>query len=180
MQEVEVKLSDWVFRAIQHSEVLTLHRDYFRLRKPLERRIYEIARKHCGRQSEWRISLEKLQRKCGSCSTLKEFRRLVGAIIEEDRAHKHIPDYTVTFDGDDMVVFRNRGAVAKTVHLLPAVSAGHISGDGYEAAKLVAPGWDIYHLEREWRDWITVCPHDTDSAFTGFCRKWYERRGQPR
>ena len=37
MQEVEVKLSDWVFNAIRHNEVLTLHRDYFRLRKPLER-----------------------------------------------------------------------------------------------------------------------------------------------
>lgn len=68
-----------------------LHRGYFRLRKPLERRIYEIARKHCGKQREWKISLEKLQLKCGSCSTLKEFRRLVGAIVEEDQAHHHIP-----------------------------------------------------------------------------------------
>jgi len=51
MQEVEITLSDWVFNAIQHQEVLTLHRDYFRLRKPLERRMYELARKHCGRQS---------------------------------------------------------------------------------------------------------------------------------
>lgn len=57
MQEVEIKLSDWVFNAIRNKEVLTLHRDYFRLRKPLERRIYEIARKHCGKQEEWRISL---------------------------------------------------------------------------------------------------------------------------
>src|SRR5690606_6297032 len=60
MQEVEVKLSDWVFNAIRHKEVLTLHRDYFRLRKPLERRIYELARKHCGKQEEWSISLELL------------------------------------------------------------------------------------------------------------------------
>ena len=36
MQEVEIRLSDWVFNAIRHREVLTLHRDYFRLRKPLE------------------------------------------------------------------------------------------------------------------------------------------------
>ncbi|WP_443019818.1 replication initiator protein A [Sphingobium sp. CAP-1] len=28
--------------------MLTLNRRYFRLRKPLERRLYEIARKHCG------------------------------------------------------------------------------------------------------------------------------------
>ncbi|MCA9184408.1 MAG: replication initiator protein A [Pirellulaceae bacterium] len=32
--------------------MLTLHRDYFRLRKPLERRVYEIARKHCGPKAE--------------------------------------------------------------------------------------------------------------------------------
>ena len=43
----EITLSDWVFNAIRAQEVLTLHRDYFRLRKPIERRIYEIARKHC-------------------------------------------------------------------------------------------------------------------------------------
>jgi plasmid replication initiation protein len=48
---VEIKLSDWVFNAIRSQEVLTLNRDYFRLGKPLERRIYELARKHCGRQS---------------------------------------------------------------------------------------------------------------------------------
>src|SRR6202162_5049336 len=30
---VEIKLSEWVFNAIKSQEVLTLHRDYFRLRK---------------------------------------------------------------------------------------------------------------------------------------------------
>lgn len=69
MQEVEIKLSNWVFNAIRSKEVLTLHRDYFRLRKPLERRIYELARKHCGAQKEWRISLALLQKECGSNST---------------------------------------------------------------------------------------------------------------
>ncbi len=38
--------------AIKAHEVLTLPPDYFRLRKPTERRIYEIARKHCGKQAE--------------------------------------------------------------------------------------------------------------------------------
>ncbi|MEP4339272.1 MAG: replication initiator protein A, partial [Roseobacter sp.] len=66
MQEVETKLSDWVFNAVEHHEVLTLSRDYFRLRKPIERRIYELARKHCNRKSEWKISLSLLQKKCGA------------------------------------------------------------------------------------------------------------------
>src|SRR5579871_4679578 len=72
--EIAVKLSDWVFRSIEAKEVLTLHRDYFRLRKPIERRVYEIARKHCGKQDSWKISLEMLKLKCGSRASLKGFR----------------------------------------------------------------------------------------------------------
>jgi hypothetical protein len=33
--EIAVMVSDWVFRSIAAREVLTLHRDYFRLRKPI-------------------------------------------------------------------------------------------------------------------------------------------------
>lgn len=77
MQEIEVKLSDWVFNAINAREVLTLSRNYFRLRKPLERRLYEIARKHCGYKQRWAIGLTKLKDKCGSHSTDKEFKRLI-------------------------------------------------------------------------------------------------------
>jgi hypothetical protein len=35
------------------------HSPFFRLRKSLERRLYQLARKHCGEQWEWAISLEK-------------------------------------------------------------------------------------------------------------------------
>ncbi|MGE3777847.1 MAG: replication initiator protein A [Pirellulaceae bacterium] len=183
MQEIEVKLSDWVFRAIEHHEVLTLHRDYFRLRKPIERRLYEIARKHCGKQREWRISLEKLQLKCGSSSTLKEFRRLVGAIVEEDAAYQHMPDYSVSFEGDDMVVFRGRGNMAIEANGVPEEDkqiAPPLSPEAYHDARTVAPGWDVYYLEQEWRQWITEPPRDADAAYVGFCRKWYEKRGAPR
>ena len=62
MVQVTVTLSDWLFRAVLAKSVLTLSRDYFRLRKPLERRIYELARKHCGRQPEWRVSIEVLSK----------------------------------------------------------------------------------------------------------------------
>jgi hypothetical protein len=180
MQEVEIKLSDWVFNAIQHQEVLTLHRDYFRLRKPLERRMYELARKHCGKKDEWKISLERLQHKCGSSSSLKEFRRLVGSIVTEDRKFQHIPDYSVELDDSDMIIFRNRGSVPLGEIEGPKASAAVLSSDTYNDARIVAPGWDVYYLEREWRDWITESPRDADAAFIGFCKKWYERRGTPR
>ena len=64
MVAVEVTLSEWLFNAVQAHEVLTIHSNYFRLRKPLERRLYELARKHCGRQVAW--MLELLREKCGA------------------------------------------------------------------------------------------------------------------
>ena len=39
---VQVKLSDWLYRAITNWEVLTLSREYFRLDGGLERRVYEL------------------------------------------------------------------------------------------------------------------------------------------
>lgn len=179
MQEVEVLLSNWVLNALEHNEVLTMSRDYFRLRKPIEKRLYEIGRKFCGRQAEWKVSLELLQKKCGAMSTSREFRRALGEIIEEDMKHDHIPDYSVRFDDDDFIVFRNRGSMPKLSAPLATEFSFRISGDGYEEARLAAPGWDVYLLEREWRGWITEPPRDADAAFVGFCRKWYEKRGRP-
>nr|WP_263398804.1 replication initiator protein A [Salipiger aestuarii] len=86
----------------------------FRLRKSLERRIYELARKYCGRQREWRVSLGVLQKKCGSGSTLREFRRLVAAIADADADEKfgHMPDYEIRIDDEkDYLVARSRGTV---------------------------------------------------------------------
>lgn len=183
MQEIEIQLSDWVFNAIQAHEVLTLHRNYFRLRKPLERRLYELARKHCGKKAEWRVTLPVLQRKCGSASTPREFRRLVSNIAKQDEAHNHIPDYAIRLE-DQMVIFHNRQIGDAPV---PEISGDmpdvRLRTDSYEAARALAPGWDVYVLEREWRSWMQDggldAPRDADKAYLGFCRKWFEKRGQP-
>ena len=63
MISVSIRLSDWLYNAVLGSEVLTVNRDYFRLRGGLERRLYELARKHCGNQSRWSISTELLHKK---------------------------------------------------------------------------------------------------------------------
>lgn len=174
MQEVEIKLSDWVFNAIRSKEVLTLHRDYFRLRKPLERRIYEIARKHCGAQKDWRIGLALLQKKCGSNSTQREFRRLVMNIVHEDRAHDHMPDYSIDLnEKEDTVIFVNRQGVKM---ILPQAVAAQLDPDVYETARMLAPGHDVHFLEREWRQWLPETPHNPEAAFLGFCRKWIQNR----
>lgn len=170
----EVKLSDWVFRAIQAQEVLTLHRDYFRLRKPIERRVYELARKHCGQQKSWKISLDLLLKKSGSQSPEKRFRQMIRHLVQ----HDHLPDYHVTLE-DEMVVFTNRGTMTTASPALLEVQIPPLDPETYHDARSVAPGWDVRTLEREWREWVTEAPHNPDAAFIGFCRKVFEKRGRP-
>ena len=181
MQEVEVTLSDWVFNAIQHQEVLTLNRDYFRLRKPLERRIYEMARKHCGHQPEWKISLKLLQDKCGSNSTLREFRRLVRKIVKQDESHSHIPDYSIHME-DDYVIFYNRNTIPTHPSDIIEDDLPPLQPDVYEEARHEAPGWDVRYLEQEWRTWCTkeeIAPKRPSAHYLKFCKSWYEKRGRP-
>ena len=106
MVAVEVTLPDWLFRSVQSMQVLTLSRDYFRLRKALDRRVYELARKYCGNQSKWRVSMEVLHKKTGSTSSVKEFRRAMKSLVQSN----DLPDYRVLFDEDsDMLTFYSRG-----------------------------------------------------------------------
>lgn len=103
MVRVEVTLSEWLYRSILEGDVLPISSDYFRLRKPLDRRIYEIARKHCGNQSEWKIGLDLLLKKSGSTSKLFEFRRAIKSLSKSDE----LPDYHVHYDViNDMVLFK--------------------------------------------------------------------------
>ncbi|MFN8892360.1 MAG: plasmid replication initiator TrfA [Betaproteobacteria bacterium] len=170
MQEMEIELSDWVFQAVEAQEVLTLDRRYFQLAKPMERRLYELARKHCGQQASFRIGLEKLRNKCGSQSTLKEFRRLLQTIIEDDGAHDYLPGYSFSLDAD-MVEVRPKAAAEP-----PALPAPHLSirEDTYTQAREAAPGWDVYGLEGEWRDWVAkkdIRPINPDAHFLAFCKR---------
>src|SRR6187401_2352352 len=108
MIQVMVTLSDWMYRSVMSESVLTLHRDYFGLRKPLERRVYEIARKHCGRQAEWKIGIETLLKKTGSTSPRRVFRKMIRDIAEEDG----LPDYSLSVIEGDVVRVRARAPAA--------------------------------------------------------------------
>jgi len=105
MIAVEVKLSDWLYGAVLGTELLTINRQYFRLRGGLERRLYEIARKHCGSQSRWSISIKKLHPKTGVKSPVKAFRNKLKKIASANV----LPDYTMDYDNEkDQLVFYNR------------------------------------------------------------------------
>ena len=107
MIAVEVTLPDWLFRSINAKHVLTLSPDYFRLRKPLDRRIYELARKHCGHQSSWEIHLKKLYEKTGSTSPFRNFKVAIKSLAESNE----LPDYRVSYnDNEEKVSFYSRGS----------------------------------------------------------------------
>lgn len=102
---VEITLPNWLYRSVEHNEVLAISKDYFRLRKPIDRRIYEIARKHCGNKPEWKISLELLHKKTGITDVLRNFRVAINSLAKADV----LPDYHVKFEKEsDSVIFSNR------------------------------------------------------------------------
>ncbi|HBO6863552.1 TPA: replication initiator protein A [Pseudomonas aeruginosa] len=105
MCAVEITLSEWLYEAILGMEVLTLSPDYFLLRKPLERRLYEIARKHVGMQSIWTVGLDTLAMKCGShTARLRKFREAIRQTCREDR----LPEYRIELLASDKVLFSRR------------------------------------------------------------------------
>ena len=142
MISVEVTLSDWLFRAVMDRSVLTLSRDYFALRKPLERRVYEIARKHCGRQASWKVSLEVLLNKTGSTSPRRVFRKMIRDMAEANQ----LPDYEIALDERDIVQVTSRGVLDDGGPQLAPLPP-----EAYDDARRVAPGYDVRALETDWR-----------------------------
>ena len=165
----EIVLSDWLMRAIEANEVVSISNDYFRLRRPLERRLYEIARKHCGNQKKWHIGLTKLQGKTGSNAPLKKFRLNIRQIIDDD----HLPFYRMELTPDDLVIFRPR--TAKTA-LSPVITLPDWAED---KAREIAreKGWDYYALRSKWMGFAATetkkgnAPKNSGAAFVAYCQK---------
>lgn len=185
MQEVEITLSEWVFNAIREKggDILTISRDYFRLRKPLERRLYEIARKSCGQQSKFRYSVERLHEITGSASTLPEFRRMLTKIIEDNTEHGHIPDYSFELE-NDLVIIRPKAAFTGAYKPeATAISEILLKPGIHDAAKKHASGWDTYALEEEWRAMLSAkseVPSNPEGSFIGYVKWYVKEKGSAR
>jgi hypothetical protein len=121
--------------------------------------------------------MEILLKKSGAQSVITRFRQMVKEIAQ----HDHLPDYRVVFDEEsDQVTFFNRDG--KWVER-PLPSDGEtlppLPTQAYEDAREAAPGYDIYVLESEWRDfWASSGKptlSDPPAAFVGFCRSRHKR-----
>lgn len=166
MVNVVVTLSEWIYRAVMSKSVLTLSRDYFRLRKPLERRIYELARKHCGRQDSWQISVDTLLKKSGSASPRRVFRKMLRDMI----AAQPLPDYALEELPGDLIRVSQKHEVFD-----PTLRPPVLSEEALEAARALMPGVDVYGLEADWRAmWRrSGSPRlrKADAAFLGWVKK---------
>ncbi|WP_299356662.1 replication initiator protein A [uncultured Shimia sp.] len=164
MVSVTVTLSEWLFRAVVSKSVLTLSRDYFRLRKPLERRIYELVRKHCGRQPEWRVSVATLHKKSGSAAPLRVFRAALRKMIQA----AHLPEYHMEEEPGDLIRFSRAEQVVE-------ISGAPVLGpETLGMAREMMPGADVYALEAEWRSWWAETGRkrlvSPDHAFLGWLK----------
>jgi hypothetical protein len=175
---LEVEVSRWFYNALIGKEVLTINRDYFRLRKPLERRLYELARKHCGRQPAWKISLEHLREKCGALSPLKNFRFQLRDIMQPD----HLPDYHMSLDDKDVVTFSNRYHILKQqlsgqrtlpgLDAMPSIKLETLRR-GAELVEEAGTGWEYRAIREQFTEQLIegFKPENVDAAFIGFVKK---------
>ena len=176
----EILLSEWYYNAILGKDMLTINENYFLLKKGFERRLYEIARKHCGKQENFKIRLENLHEKTGSTGALKKFRFNLKQTIEDG----HIPDYQFSLDDNDLVTIKNAnkrvlspseefagGKIAlQAVNTLsrPTIAKVH------EIIEDAHTGWTFKEVLTQWTQWIEKqgkAPEKPDGALINFTRK---------
>ncbi len=192
LQYLEIELSPWLFRAIEACEVLPISRTYFRLRRPLDRRIYELARKHCGQQNHWRVSLDVLQKKSGSNSPAKKF----AFYIRHLTASNHLPDYTMTLEEEQVVFWRRAGegagaasrpnmaAAASITAAVPGAPSERrimVSPKAIERLYEMAPRWDKYMLENLYKTWAKdkEAARNEDARFLSWVRSYTKGKPAP-
>lgn len=175
MLRLEISLPDWFYNSFLGGEVKTINRDYFRLRKPLERRLYELAHKHFGNKNSFNIGLEKLHYKTGSKSNLDKFRYMIRKSMEDD----HLPDYHIHLHGQDMVKFTRRNAE------LPFIDRRQLKdfkGETIDRAKKIiheaGTGWDFNAIVQQFASHMEKNgnPENINGAFIGFVKKKISER----
>lgn len=177
MVKLEVTMSDWLYNSLVGKEVLTINRKYFQLRKSLERRLYEIARKHCGEQPQFCVGVDKLQKKTGSTALSRNFRTYIKKIAETN----HLPDYQLYLADNDVVhVTYTPDDKTKSRSLMDEITPENtprIKPATIERARNLTreagTGWDFYALQEQFTIELQKGfePTSVDGAFMEFIKK---------
>ena len=82
-----------------------------------------------------------------------------------------MPDYSFVIDGDIIVVRPKKDVISTALPFPPPVL--RLDPETHEVARSAAPGWDIHHLEDEWRSWVLekgISVKNPDQHFVSFCK----------
>lgn len=132
------KPSAWFRQQVASENLLTINPEYFKLESGLERRLYELARKHCGRQAHWRIRLDLMRRKIGSEASLNRFRHDFKELIEESgTGWLRVINYLVLLKDDMVHVFADdpRGRLIMTQVISGKSSLPQLLDEAREAVR---------------------------------------------
>ena len=92
--KIEVVLPEWLYCYVINKKVATIDSRYLEL-KPLEKRIYQLAKIHCRRDLlNTEFTLDYFSKKVGSFSTLELFRFKVKKIQEK----QPLPGFLINYD----------------------------------------------------------------------------------
>lgn len=94
--------------------------------------------------------------------------------------HDHLPDYTIEMNEETgKVTFKNREKWWKDAKQIGG-ALPPFSPLAFEEAKKVAPSYDVYYLEREFREWWSnsgkSVPDHLTKDFVGFCKARHKRK----
>ena len=95
--QIEVVLPQWLYRYLVNKKVVAIDPEYLDL-KPLEKRLYQIAKFHCRNDSlNNTFKLDYFAKKVGSSEALRNFRSKVKKIKEK----QPLPDFLINYDKEE-------------------------------------------------------------------------------
>lgn len=102
---IYITIPEWLHKSLYGQKTININPEYFKIRKPISRRMYEIALKKCRRNKQFSITLHKLHLKSGSNAKKSEFKRTL-KLIEKTN---NIPDYKLTLNKEtEIVTFKKK------------------------------------------------------------------------
>lgn len=113
----ELVLSEWIYNSLINIDIATYDQEFFQLSKPIDMRLYEIARKHCNDQPLFKLNIDLLADKMA----YKRERFKLRADIRNAIERNDLPSYKIALDTGpkiDQVVFYTRDSAKLSRHLV--------------------------------------------------------------
>lgn len=106
---IELILPDWFYVGVLDVALrLTIDPAYFRLKGGIERWLYRLVQKHCGKQPDsWQFDCRHLYHKSGSAARFSDFAYYLRTLV----ARQSLPGYVLGIermldDGQELLTFR--------------------------------------------------------------------------